>query len=194
MTPTETLAQEQAKSEQRVHQARRIRSGLPIRALPLLKAPLMTTAVQAGAAFLDTPASILVLSGGEGCGKTVAACVTLDRQMRTRCRPGLFVKAIDMARVGAFNVEFWADMRQPDILVIDDMGTEPLDEKGWALANIHALLDARYDDLTKTVITTNLPLTRFEGRYGQDGGRLLGRLRESGVFVEIPDASLRKGR
>lgn len=187
-------------------EARRVKAEIPRRVWAVLDAPKRTTAYEAASAFaaggLET---LLVLAGGVGCGKTVAACAGLDRfltpdpklreagftPLGAKKPSGLIVKAIELARAGTFDREFWDRLGAVGFLVVDDLGTEPLDEKGWVVANVRALLDKRYDDERKTVLTTNLNLDQFKARYCADGGRLLERLRERGGFLELTEASMR---
>jgi DNA replication protein DnaC len=185
----------------------RARSEIPKRVWPFLDAPRQTPALDAAFEFAGSERdTILVLAGGVGCGKTVAACAALERWVtetirRSRAngyRPvyardaeGRVVKAIDLARAGTFDREFWDKLAAVDFLVVDDLGTEPLDEKGWMVANVRALIDRRYDDERRTILTTNLGLEAFKTRYCADGGRLLDRLRECGAFIGLTDTSLR---
>jgi len=171
--------------------------GLPARVTKLLDSPDETEAVAKALEFLASETrSLLVMAGGTGCGKTVAACVALDRYMTpdgwSMRRQGRFVKAIDLVRAGTFDGEYWDRLNCAPMLVVDDLGTEPLDEKGWALSNIAALIDRRYDACAKTILTTNLDVAKFKARYcATDGGRIIGRLREAGAFVEFDGESLR---
>jgi hypothetical protein len=192
----------QQRTREQQTQDRRIAAGIPERVLKLFGRINNNAAIEAVREFIDGPETLLVLTGGEGPGKTVAACVGLD-EYTSRVRPasrgrperpyrGLLVKALDLVRPGTFDAEFWDGLAEWDLLVIDDIGTEPLDEKGWALANIHGLLDKRYDADLKTILTANLTWERFAARYCQDGGRLQGRLREVGAFIELDGESLRR--
>ena len=175
----------------RVRRAR-VRGRIPARVVPLLDAGVRPTAcVEAVRAFVASQLSILVLAGGVGSGKTVAACEAVERA--GLAGSSLFVKALDLVRAGTFDEDFWREVRTAKLLVVDDLGVEPLDEKGWALANLLALIDARYDDATKTILTTNLDADRFLARYGADGGRLRDRMREAGQFFETREDSLRGG-
>lgn len=195
-----------ADSERRAAERRRSNSGMPPRVWELMDGedgPEKTEPVRAALEFMKGPKTLLFLAGGEGCGKTVGACAAMEIAFRkyalaqlgggTRDNPhaALFIKAIEVTRAGSFDHEFFKKLRAPSLLVLDDLGTEPLDEKGWTLANIRAVLDERYDLNRKTVSTTNLPLARFTTRYCGDGGRLLGRIREAGAFVEFTGGSLR---
>lgn len=205
-------AEEKAKLADQIARAdaegRRTRADVPKRVWPFLDAPEKTAAYAAACEFaLASSETLLVLAGGIGCGKTVGACAALDaflvegrrktyrdgfRPLGVRDPSGKVVKAIEMARAGTFDREFWDGLAGLDFLVIDDLGTEPLDDKGWLVANIRAVIDRRYDDERKTVLTTNLNLDQFKARYCADGGRLLDRLKERGAFIEIADGSLRR--
>jgi DNA replication protein DnaC len=185
----------------------RASAGIARRAWPFLDSPERTSALLAVEDFAGSTETLLVLAGGVGCGKTVAASAWLERAIadadrktwakgyrtnQERDAEGLIVKAIDLARAGTFDREFWDRIGAMNFLVVDDLGTEPLDEKGWMVANVRALIDRRYDDDRRTILTTNLNLDAFRERYCADGGRLLDRLRERGAFIEVADGSLRR--
>ncbi|MGV8123508.1 MAG: AAA family ATPase [Candidatus Xenobiia bacterium LiM19] len=74
-----------------------------------------------------------------------------------------------------------------DILCIDDMGMELATERNMAL--LEMIIDYRYSHLLTTIITTNLPHDAFRERYTE---RIIDRLREWGIFFEIPGISLRE--
>lgn len=166
------------------------RSQIPERFHPFLHQHDWTAGVEKAMAFVEAKdRHLLVLAGGEGCGKTVAASIAL---MRCPGR-GLFVTAHQVVRAGLYSEEFWESLKVPGILVIDELGTEPLDAKGWGTSNLAAVLSDRHAALRKTICTSNLGHTEFFARYGDDGGRLVGRFREAGVYEELTGASLRKG-
>jgi DNA replication protein DnaC len=185
----EQLAAWRAEQDRRAHEKRREGAGIPRRLWKLLDGsePLLDTEAMAAArAFLGSGKTFLVLAGGVGPGKTVAAAWAVEQ------RRGRMVKAIDLTRLGTYDEERWDELRSCPLLVIDDLGTEPRDEKGWAAANFESLLDYRYDWQAPTVITTNLAFDAFKARYlTADGGRLLDRFRECGEFVEITEGSRR---
>lgn len=177
---------------------------VPRRVTEVLGSATETDAVRAVRAFMlpGVPRSMLFLLGGTGCGKTVAACLGLSEAIRlvdgdeggvpSARNVGRFVKAIQLVRAGTFDGEFWGALERAPVLVLDDLGSEPLDEKGWALGNIAALLDARYDARRRTIVTSNLPWARLRARYCEaDGGRLLDRVREAGAVVEFDGKSMR---
>ena len=178
------------------------KTGVPHRVTELIASMTETEPVKAVETFLAGRKALLFLSGPPGCGKTLAACHGLLSHIRIvddgyelpeARRVGRFVKALDLVRAGTYDDAFWTRLKATPFLVVDDLGTEPLDDKGWALANIAALIDARYDSTAKTVITTNLDAGQFKARYGaSDGGRLVDRLRESAEFVQFDGASMRQ--
>lgn len=188
----EIIAQMDKRARERAVKA----ACIPERVAKMLGSTVETDAVAKVREFMSSPRTLLVLAGGTGCGKTVAACVGLDSWVLveggTLRRAGRFAKAIDLVRAGTFDGEFWDELTDASVLVIDDLGTEPLDEKGWALANLAALIDQRYDACRKTILTTNLDVSRFKARYCNDGGRFADRIREAGSFVEFDGASLRR--
>lgn len=158
--------------------------------------------------FLAGPPAwrFLLLAGTVGVGKTVAALWFLDAPKMisepgdfgspprkvTREATGRFVTAEELAKASSYG-DFWDPLREAPRLVIDDLGTEALDAKGHALANIAGLLTHRHSHGLRTLLTTNLTRSQFEARYtAHDGGRLRDRLAESAWFVELTGPSLRR--
>jgi DNA replication protein DnaC len=98
--------------------------------------------------------AFLFLAGPPGVGKTAAACWFIDAPRveadrfggapRLREGPGMFVTAEELAKASTYEGEFWNEVRGAARLVIDDLGMEQLDGKGWALANLTALLSHRH--------------------------------------------------
>lgn len=150
----------------------------------------------------------LFLAGKPGLGKSVAAARFADapwtetesdwqgepRQV-TREVGARFVTAEELAKLGTFGegAETWDVVRNTPRLVIDDLGVERLDDKGWALANLLGLFSHRHAHGLRTVVTMNINRSAFEARYAaHDGGRLRDRLTESGWFVALEGPSLRR--
>jgi DNA replication protein DnaC len=183
------FARIEADRKRKATESRRESDGIPRRLWALIDDPSKlddSGALQAARAFKASRKTFLVLAGGVGPGKTVAAAWAAED------RRGMFVKAIDLTRTGTYNEERWEELRSAPFLAIDDLGTEPRDDKGWAAANFEALLDHRYDWELPTVMTTNLPFDAFRARYlTADGGRLNDRFREVGEFVELAEGSRR---
>ncbi len=185
-----------------VRRKARLAAGVPQRVEALFGSLRETEPVVAARRFMvDGARSMLFLAGGPGCGKTVAACVALDLATKLEAqeylpvvkavRVGRFVKAMDLIRLDTFDGDAWDGLVDLPLLVVDDLGAEPLDGQGWGLSKIASLLDARYDAQARTVVTTNLPLEQFRQRYA-DGGRLIDRIREAGSFTQFAGRSLRR--
>lgn len=175
---------------------------LPGRHLGVIRAGalLNTAALEAVANNL---ASILVLAGGVGLGKTLAAVLWLytwgmdaknwdtepyGQFLRGR---GLFLTAREFLLMDHFDGEAMDLVMRPTRLVLDDVGAEPLDDKGFGTSKIDALIDARYCGPGLTLVTTNLAPRTFEARYGV---RVIDRLREVGRWVTLGDGPSLRGR
>jgi hypothetical protein len=170
---------------------RRLReAGVPAREAEALDWALEArSSLAAVQAFLrDRDAWALVLAGAIGNGKTTAACWGLMHAPGD----GHFAKAYEVAQTPA-----WEPKRQTyektGFLVIDELGAEYGDSKSFGLSNLWQILDRRYDDKRKTVITLNMSPDKFRERYGTQGGeRFFDRLRDGGcVFVCSEQESLR---
>ena len=163
--------------------------GLPDRLAALVAGPggvRSTEATQATDAWLDSEATFLVLGGGVGVGKTVAGAHAIAQ------RGGIFRKASQVTRMSQYDAEAWERLYSARLLVVDDLGAEPLDQGGWGLSALLDLFDRRYDERARTLITTNLGLDAFRARYSPDGGRFMDRLREAGRWINLAGSSLRR--
>lgn len=165
---------------------------------------LATLALEAVAANL---AAILLLAGGVGIGKTLAAAWGLHRwgmdEKNWDPEPygkflrgqGLFITAGRYLELDRYNREHAEEMelvRRARFLVLDDVGVEALDEKGFGPARIDSLVDERYCDRgVTTIVTTNLSQKTFKARYG---ARVMDRLRERGRWVSLGDGPSLRGR
>lgn len=175
--------------------------GIPRRLFMLLRSSV-TGVPEGGAMFRPTKAleavgrflspsdekTFLVLAGGEGNGKTTAAA------WAAAFHGGRVAKAIDVIRAGMFpdDPSFLPSLWRARVLVLDDLGAEPLDGKDYGLASVVDLVDRRYDAARKTIVTTNSTLEEFRSRYGTGPGlRLWVRFREAGRFLEIAEPSMR---
>jgi DNA replication protein DnaC len=74
-------------------------------------------------------------------------------------------------------------------LVLDDIGTEFNDGKGMFAAKLDRLLDARYREYRRTLITTNLTGAALAERYDS---RVIDRIREGAVWQTITGESMRR--
>lgn len=77
-----------------------------------------------------------------------------------------------------------------DLIIIDDLGCEPVSAKvfGTELTPTLEILRSRYDSMRSTVITTNLDLESIRTRYG---GRILDRMIETYEFIAFESKSYR---
>ena len=77
------------------------------------------------------------------------------------------------------------------MLVLDDLGSEYMDAKGSLLTDLDELVDVFYGSLRRRlIITTNLTAAGFKTKYGD---RIVSRMRDAGVWIELDAPSLRRG-
>lgn len=139
------------------------------------------TAVGAITTWLRSdPCSALVLSGGAGCGKTVAA-VRLAVSQR-----GTFIEAAKFDEMDFQERATMDRLVRASLLVIDELGRES--PHGKTPGRISEVIRARHDNGMPTVITTQLVRdgsdkdASFAKRYG---GHLIDRIENDGRWVEL---------
>ncbi|MGB8298743.1 MAG: hypothetical protein WCG85_25225 [Polyangia bacterium] len=181
--------------------------GLPPRALDIVLAgPQETLAVVAVRGATD----IVVLLGSPGTGKSCAAVEWVREDVarpehwkprtdyddeRRRTVPHFvgrlptWTTAAALARLDHFSDAALRPVMDAPLLVVDDLGAEFLDAKGFFGSLFDELIDCRYAGKLPTVITTNLDAAAFAARYGL---RVVDRIREGGRFVGCGNASLRR--
>jgi hypothetical protein len=176
-------------------------AGVPGRALEVaMSGDLHPTAALAAVAG---SAHSLILSGGPGCGKTVAAAERIrqhvadpeswgaagePREPRFTGAAPVWTSAAQLARADRYRGDAVGRFTAAPLLVIDDLGVEYVDAKGFFASLLDELIDARYAAMLPTLMTTNLDAPTFRGRYGE---RIADRIRECGRFVGCGSASLR---
>ena len=183
-------------------------AGVPRRALEVLSAAQDTLATDAVAGDIG----LLVLSGSPGSGKTVAAAKWIALYYRDRknwrrrawmdgreedsdvgyafsfgCGQAMWIGANAMARIDHYG-EGVGELAKVSRLVIDDLGAEYLDAKGFYLSMLDEVLNDRYAAKRPTLMTTNLDRDGFKARYGE---RIADRVREAGRFVGVGNVSMR---
>lgn len=145
--------------------------------------------------YPDNAYRILCLTGPVGTGKTYALSVLANAVMKK----GASVLMLTAQQLNAAFLKFhlapvedkdevYRPLTEVDLLIIDDLGTEPL----YNNVTINYLYSLLADRRTKhTAITTNHTITQLEDRYGQ---RIFSRLTEKGVaaFIELDNSDLRK--
>lgn len=160
-------------------------NGFPRRALEEAAiADASKSAITRVSRWLARPEGVLVISGGEGCGKTVAASWWALRLAQV----ATFVRAATFAASSRYERDDRCALLAVSALVLDDLGAEYLDGKGSFLVDLDELIDVFYGDRKPLLITTNCTDDDFKKRYG---ARIAGRIRERGAFFGIADGSLR---
>lgn len=148
--------------------------------------PVQCEALTAVAAFIASETRFLVLSGGVGTRKSGSAAYALTQ------RSGCFIRASELKDVNTKDDEdsraLRKRMRTCSLLILDDAGTEYESERGFTTSLIQTLINDRYEECGKTVITCNLTAKDFKAKYGE---RTADRIRESGRFVVIGGNSVR---
>lgn len=173
------------------------RQGMPQRIIETLRNMKQTKATDAISSFLSSEreAWCLVLAGPKGCGKSTAAGRFLSEITKPRSKsPPNSIRwwtSSRISRVSGYDSHLEKIMRER-VIVIDDLGVEYLDKNGYFNHRLDELIDERYSNYRKTVITTNLNAKDFQARYG---ARVADRIREGfkhgGAYVEIDMGSLR---
>lgn len=176
----------QRRAHERYEAVCRVRaSGISERATRAFAAGLdKTPATQAVETFIGSGRTFLLLMGSAGAGKTLACTLALARR-------GMFVRALELARLSVYeqNDRFTLESaHKASTLVIDDLGAENLHD-GWRPV-LDELIDIRWGNQRKTIITTNLDKTAFKARYGE---RISDRIRDDG-FIETCGDTSRRGR
>ena len=120
----------------------------------------------------------LVLSGGTGLGKTFLLRAMAERLIE-RDQNVLIISAYSMneiLRKSYFEHDgSAAELQDIDILMIDDLGSEPM-MQNVTVEQLFNLLNERQNRGKSTVISTNLDMARFRERYTE---RIASRLRTS---------------
>lgn len=125
----------------------------------------------------DGAPSALILSGPSGSWKSTAAAWAV-------ATVGPVVgggRWLWSAEIGKDRGEHMRRAAGARLMVLDDMGYEFKDEKGWMDGLLDELVNRRYEAQAPTLVTTNLALPDFQARYGGDSktpSRLYRRLRD----------------
>lgn len=138
---------------------------------------LETEALRVALEWLESPAKVLVLQGGTGSGKSIAAgwlheffaARPLHSDAGGRRGPAWFAAKVlgTLDHRDRETVEVWRAFDAATLIVLDDVGTEPWPDRiGSAIERVWDVTSARL------VITTNLDLDTVipsagPGRYGE---------------------------
>lgn len=142
-------------------------------------------ATEAVRTWMGSKKTFLLLVGSTGTGKSVATTEAIA------VRGGLFVRAVEMARLSSFDPTDkarLADIHNARCLVLDDLGTE-LAHDGWR-PMFDELVDIRAGAYAPTILTSNLDNKTMRARYGD---RVMDRIRDDGLIAFCGDKSRRGG-
>lgn len=200
-------AQERAKAAEglraRAH-ALRVSAGFPERAVERALSPGSTLAMAQARKFLaDRTRTALVLAGATGTGKTSAAAWLA---LQAGGHAPAFLWAGELEARGRYDRGLRDWLRSKTMLVIDDIGAEPLDSKGFFRALLDETVNLFYGNKRMVVMTTNLTARidaeakkaaprgakfepQFTERYGE---RLASRLFETGLWGSCGNRDLRR--
>lgn len=181
------LLEEREATEAAMVRAQRSRDtkGIPRRLARTLTALRDTPAMSGARAWLESEKHWLVLGGGVGVGKSVAAAFALAASPGK----GAWLTASGfVATLGGFEGQRECErIKHLDVVVVDDFGTEHLSE--FAASVFHEVLAARHENENRTILTHNLRRDVLRQRLGS---RLADRVASDCVYVECGGASLRQ--
>ena len=132
--------------------------------------------------WIESPKMVLLLHGGTGSGKTIAAAEALlavrDPKVRHES-DGRFITAYRLSRLSYYERDFHDANEQARLLVVDDIGQEQL--SGPFLATLDGLLSERIRSKRRTILTADLSVEDFNKRFAPARSRLASRLAAYGV-------------
>lgn len=137
----------------------------------------------------------MLLAGPPGTGKTfAAACVA--NALISKGVPVLVTSFPKILNSGGWDkAELTGQMKEFDLLVIDDFGTERKGStNGYALEIVQMVIDERYKTQKPLIVTTNLSRSQMDNPENMDYLRIFDRLEEMCVPLFFGGASRRKGK
>lgn len=127
---------------------------------------------QMARAFADNPKGWLVFFGPGGCGKTHLACAIANHCLNLG-QPAFYIGAADLLdhlrrtfspTSDISYDELFEQVKNTPLLVLDDLSMEGATP--WAKEKLEQLLNHRFNARLATVITTDVPLEKFDERLG----------------------------
>lgn len=173
-----------------------LKAGCGVRAVEAVYAPKETQAIEAARSWYKGKTTFLLMCGSLASGKSVAAVETLRLRLEehTSIYSSLvkFICATEMSRLTAHNYKTAEQielLKKVPMLVVDDAGAETTNDV--IRQNMFEILNARYANMLRTVLTTNLPPSSKDNSDSflkSYGDRVARRIREDGEVVVLKEA------
>ena len=118
--------------------------------------------------------------GNTGVGKTYF-CHAIANSKKEKVENFVFLLSEyrDYMMKGFYNEKI-IELCNEDYLIIDDIGSEKTSD--FVIEFIYTIINRRYENMKRTVLTTNLQFKDFGEKYGD---RILSRIAEMCVLVEL---------
>jgi DNA replication protein DnaC len=121
----------------------------------------------------------LFFYGNTGTGKTYALHALSKSRGKVDNFVTLLVEFRDYMQKGFYFTKI-RDYINEDYLFIDDIGSETV--SNFVLEFLYMVINGRYENMKRTVLSTNLTIEAFQERYGD---RITSRLMEMCEIIEI---------
>ena len=121
----------------------------------------------------------LFIYGDTGTGKTYTCHAIAKNKGKVENFVYLLIEYRDYLQKGHYydQIKYLVDQ---EYLFIDDIGSEKTSD--FVIEFLYMVINKRYENMKRTVLTTNLSLEDFSERYGD---RILSRITEMCVLVEL---------
>ena len=127
----------------------------------------------------------MLLTGKSGLGKTFLLHAVAERLIERNVNVLIIsaYKLLDLVRKAYFSnhEESAGELAEIDVLMIDDLGSEPL-MQNVTVEQLFNLLNERLNSGLSTIISTNLTMEELQGRYTE---RIASRLRDKNNWKVI---------
>jgi DNA replication protein DnaC len=126
----------------------------------------------------------MLLTGKSGLGKTFLLHAVAERLIERNVNVLIIsaYKLLELVRKAYFsNDESAGELSETDVLMIDDLGSEPL-MQNVTVEQLFNLLNERLNSGLSTIISTNLTMEELQGRYTE---RIASRLRDKNNWKVI---------
>lgn len=130
--------------------------------------------------------------GCVGTGKTHLAVAVVQKVMDKFVVPAKFINILDMMKDIKKENYNNAEFITVDLLLIDDLGKENSCE--WVCEQIYDIINARYEQMKPTIITTEGTIKDLENKYNKKGKAIISRLLEKLILITLTGEDYRKIR